>query len=187
MAHDLPKLPNEFKFLLMWLDPDQERAIERYFSIRRGLVKVFEVRGCPDAEELADDTIDRVVMRSEELFATYSGEPAAYFYGVARNVFRESLRKPRRGELPEDLAFQIEDKEEKERRLACLNECLNELSDDDRSLIVSYYTFEKGGKSEHRRKVAASMGITVSYLRIRAFRLRDALHRCMERCIGLAG
>lgn len=187
MAHDLPKLPAEFKSLLSWLDRDQEIAVEKYFSIRRGLVKVFEVRGCLDAEELADETIDRVLRRAEELLDSFEGEPAAYFYGVARNVFRESLRRPRSDELPEDLKDPYpNDDGEKERRFQCLDRCLNELSSADRDLIVSYYSFEKGGKSEYRRGIAESLGITMNHLRIRAFRVRDTLHRCIQQCIESA-
>lgn len=185
MAHDLPKLPAEFKSLLSWLDQDQEKAVDKYFSIRRGLIKVFEVRGCVDAEDLADETIDRVLRKAEELLDSFEGEPAAYFYGVARNVFRESLRRPRSEELPEDLSTTSgNDHDDKELRLQCLDRCLNELSDADRELIVSYYSFEKGEKSEFRRSVAESLGITVNHLRIRAFRVRESLHRCIQHCIG---
>ena len=182
MAHDLPKLPEEFKDLLRWLGPDRDAATDRYFSIRRGLVKMFEVRGCLDADELADETIDRVVRKASILVETYQGEPAAYFYGVAKNVFRESVRKPRGEELPENIAAFAPD-EDDEGRLKCLDKCLAELSDDDRHLIVGYYAFEQGEKIAARRSLATMLGLTMNHLRIRAFRVREALHKCLRTCM----
>ena len=48
-----------FDTLLDWLDPDRERAGHRYETIRLRLIKIFTSRGCPEAEELADETINR--------------------------------------------------------------------------------------------------------------------------------
>lgn len=183
MAHDLPKYPEEFKNLLRWLDPDHEKAIAGYFSIRRGLVKMFEVRGCMDAEELADETIDRVVRKAEMLVETYQGEPAAYFYGVAKNVFRESTRRRKLEELPEHYAEAAPQPDSNE-QFECLDKCLGELSGEDRRLILGYYSFEKGEKADTRRTMAESLGMTVNHLRIRAFRVRDALHKCLEHCMA---
>ncbi|MDM7921418.1 MAG: hypothetical protein QUS14_03880 [Pyrinomonadaceae bacterium] len=182
MAHDLPKLPEEFKDLLRWLGPDKDAATDRYFSIRRGLVKMFEVRGCLDADELADETIDRVVKKASILVETYQGEPAAYFYGVAKNVFRESVRKPRGEELPDNIAaFDPDDGDEG--RFKCLDKCLAELTKDDRGLIVGYYAFEPGEKIPARRSLASSLGVTMNHLRIRAFRIRESLHKCLSQCM----
>lgn len=183
MAHDLPKFPEEFKNLLRWLHPDQEKAISNYFSIRRGLVKMFEVRGCVDAEELADETIDRVVRKAEGLVENYQGEPAAYFYGVAKNVFREAMRRPRTEELPEHFAGAAPEPDQGE-QFECLDKCLAELPADDRRLILGYYSFEQGEKAGTRRSMAESMGISLNHLRIRAFRVRDVLHKCLEHCMA---
>jgi RNA polymerase sigma factor (sigma-70 family) len=183
MAHDLPIYSEEFNDLLCWLHPDQEIAIARYFTIRRGLVKLFEIRGCVDAEELADETIDRVVRKANSLAENYHGEPAAYFFGVAKNVFRESARKPRSEELPEHFASALEDTDAGEQH-DCLDRCLDELSADDRRLIIGYYSFEKGNKAGARLSMAESMGMTVNHLRIRAFRIRDRLHKCIENCLA---
>lgn len=183
MAHDLPKYPEEFKNLLRWLHPDQEKAIARYFTIRRGLVKMFEVRGCLDADELADEAIDRVIRKAESLVETYEGEPIAYFYGVAKNVFRESARKPKAEELPDNFAAAAAEPDSGE-QFECLDKCLAELSADDRRLIVGYYSFEKGDKAGTRRTMAESLGMTVNHLRIRAFRVRDVLHKCIEHCMA---
>ena len=72
-----------FDQLLAWLDPNREQAGRRYEDIRRKLVKIFVSRGCIIAEELADETINRVAMKVHEIVDTYTGDPALYFYGVA--------------------------------------------------------------------------------------------------------
>ncbi len=49
--------------LLAWLDPDRDRAGAKYEAIRTRLIKVFVCRGCPEAEDLADETINRVASK----------------------------------------------------------------------------------------------------------------------------
>ena len=75
--------------LLAFLDPDRDRAGEKYQQIRQRLVKMFECRGLTPPEEPADETMDRVARRLAEGEHVRAGEPMAYFHGVARNVLRE--------------------------------------------------------------------------------------------------
>src|SRR5215207_6031462 len=85
-----------FEHLLEWLDPDRERAGARYEEIRRALIKIFTTRGCAEPEDLADETITRVCRKVRTIAPTYVGDPANYFYGVAKNVHLEYLRRMRR-------------------------------------------------------------------------------------------
>ena len=62
-----------FKKLLKWLDSDEEKAAERYGHIHRALIKYFNAAGCSDSEELADETIDRMVGQIKKL-NNYEGE-----------------------------------------------------------------------------------------------------------------
>jgi hypothetical protein len=75
-----------FDKFLVWLSPDRDQAALKYEQIRRGLIAIFEARGCAEAEELADVTIDRVVKRLREMADIYDGDPAPYFYAVAHCV-----------------------------------------------------------------------------------------------------
>src|SRR5207244_12800629 len=50
-------------------------------------------RGCMAAEDLADETINRVAARIGNVARDYEGDPASYFYGVCQNVHFEYLRK----------------------------------------------------------------------------------------------
>src|SRR5829696_6063126 len=85
----------QFNFLLSWLDPDPSRAGEKYEAIRRKLITFFTARRCLQAEELADETINRVALKAHEVAPGYVGNPSLYFYGVARKVFHEWARVER--------------------------------------------------------------------------------------------
>src|ERR1044072_5403667 len=82
-----------FESLLAWLDPDRETAGQKYEVIRAGLIRIFVSKGFSDAEDLADETMNRVMKRLAEIRDTYVGEPARYFHGVARFVMREMSRR----------------------------------------------------------------------------------------------
>src|SRR6202008_1561467 len=82
-----------FDALLDWLDSDRELAGIKYEQIRSRLIKFFTGRGCIDPEELADETINRVTSKLSEIRKEFTGDPALYFYGVAKLVYMEYLRR----------------------------------------------------------------------------------------------
>ncbi|HEU0172831.1 MAG TPA: hypothetical protein VFV58_01090 [Blastocatellia bacterium] len=55
-----------FDRMLAELHPDSERADEQSEKIRQKLVKLFEWRGCAHAEDLADETFNRVAQKIYE-------------------------------------------------------------------------------------------------------------------------
>ena len=65
-----------FDALLDWLDPDREQAGMKYEQIRSRLIKIFTGRGCVDAEELADETINRVTRKLKEIQEEFTGDRA---------------------------------------------------------------------------------------------------------------
>src|SRR5262249_18417809 len=156
--------------------PDRYLAGEKYEVIRRGLVQFFERRGRLEPADLADETIDRVIKKLPEITDKYTGEQAKYFYGVARHIHQESLRKPQ----ITPAAVYHDDSIIRERKDRCRHQCLNKLSDEDRRLITGYYLKEKQEKIEYRRKLAIQYGLTSNALTVRAFRIRSALSRCLE-------
>jgi len=170
-----------FDRFLAWLHPDRNLAGEKYEVIRRGLAQFFERRGRQEAEALADETIDRVIRKLPEIADHYSGEQVKYFYGVARHVYQESLRKPQIDPPSPD----VDDPILQERKDQCRRRCLDKLSDEDRLLITGYYLKEKQEKIAHRRKLAIQFGLTSNALAVRAFRIRSALNKCLEECLEL--
>ena len=182
--------PESFDELLGWLDADRELAGERYEQIRAGLIKGFGRHGCREPEELADETINRVAKRLPEIIATYEGDPARYFYGVAHNVHKEYLRKPMAVSLPQTGLLRgssiptPESREDEERMSECLSACVEQLATRDRELIMQYYCGERQIKIRLRKEMAERMGIKLENLRLRAQRIRERLRRCIDGCMN---
>jgi hypothetical protein len=167
-----------FEKLLRWLDPDRDKAGEKLARIQARLIAIFSSRGCLDPESLADKTTNVVIGKTDWLLANYVGDPALYFYGVAKNVYRESL-KPARSIPPPPPP----DPEPPELEDVCeyLDECLNKLSPRDRDTAVRYHEGEKGERIENRKKLAAELKISPNALRIRVCHLHGRLRKCIER------
>lgn len=168
-----------FDSMLTWLDADRDRAGEKYEQIRRRLIKVFVCRGRHDAEELADETINRVTLKATELSKAYVGDPSLYFYGVAQKVFLESLRKPPAAMPPPA----PKEPAELEREYECLERCMERLASDNRALVLDYYREEGRAKIERRKELAGRLGIALNALRIRAHRIRAVLQECVQGCM----
>lgn len=168
-----------FDNLLSWLSPDREEAGRKYEEIRRRLIRLFNCRGCDSPEELADDTINRVIKILDAKETEYSGDPILLFFGVARKVFLEWSRK--RGLEPKDVPPVPSLYTEQE--LECLDECMWRLPERGRSLIIRYYEQEGRGKIANRQKIAAELGLDMNVLRIQVCRIRKALRDCVFACI----
>jgi DNA-directed RNA polymerase specialized sigma24 family protein len=189
-----------FDRLLLCLDSDRSRAGEKYEALRRKLVSFFRWRGCAEPEDHADRAIDRVAKRLQEGAELHVADPYAYFHGVALNVLREHWREPgreggpivelRRSQTPATDPDAEDDSEAerqaRERRLACLNTCLDELPPRLRGWVVEYHRGEGRKKIDGRRRLAETLDITVSALRIRVYRIRRVLETCVETCVKRA-
>lgn len=170
-----------FDSLLRWLGPDREQAGRRYEEIRRKLIRIFAYRECFDAEDLADETINRVARKLPDISENYVGDPAYYFYGVAQNIYLEYRRKKARViEPPPELSGPPDLLSE------CLEECLGRLTAENRELVLQYYQEEKHAKIDRRRQIADRLGIGLNALRIRAHRIRANLKDCLTLCINRA-
>ena len=169
----------DFERLLSWLDADRERAGSLYEQIRWRLVTILASRGCPLAEELADETIDRVARRATDIHESYVGDKALYFLGVMNNVHHEYLRRP----PPPRLIQTDENIEAREEIHLCLDNCLAQLAPYARQLIERYYAEDKKAKIDLRKVIASELGIKASSLRLRALRIREKLQTCIERCL----
>jgi DNA-directed RNA polymerase specialized sigma24 family protein len=168
-----------FDSLLCWLHPDREEAGRKYEYIRRRLVKIFTCRGRPDAEELADETINRVTLKAADISKEYVGDPALYFYGVAQKVFLESVRKQPHARM----SHPAERSEGIEQEYECLERCMEQLSPGNRELVLEYYRDEKRAKIERRKRLAEKLRIAQNALRIRAHRIRATLQQCVQECL----
>ena len=167
-----------FDQLLAWLNPDREQAGKKYEEIRKRLITIFTCRGCFIPEELADETIDRVVMKIPELTGSYVGDPALYFYGVVNYVFHEYIRK-----IPPPVPPPVlHSTKQVEQQYSCLEQCMQKLTSKNRELVLEYYSGE-GDKIQHRKQLAVKLGIELNALRIQACRLRAVLFQCVQECL----
>lgn len=189
MKRDWILTQNAFDSLLSWLDADRERAANKYETIRLRLIKIFTCRGCFEAEDLADETINRVTARVTEIAKEYQGDPAKYFYGVCQKVHLEYLRKANSqrdlGSVPPWASQRAATvmAEDIESEYACLEQCLEHLPVANRELVIKYYQQERHTKIEHRKLLAEELGIAVNALRIRAYRIRLTLQECVQHCV----
>ena len=174
---------DSFDRLLAWLGPVPEESGRRYEEIRRSLIKIFTCRGCHEPEDLADEVINRVAAKLPQIEADYTGERALYFYGVANNVHLEYLRRRPAPPAPY-LAAAPPAEEEDERAYECLLNCVGGLSSDNRELVLQYYLEEKRAKIDNRKHLAERLGIALNALRIRAYRIRLGLQKCVEECLA---
>jgi len=174
-----------------FLDPtrDQKKghdrnvaAGKRWTVVRTKLVYFFAGRGCCDAEALADLTMTRAAAKISDYADTWEGDRTRYFYGFAKNVFKESV-KPEPSSLPMP---EPEPSHLKETRYNCLTACMNKLTPRARRLALCYYREEKAEKIECRKRLADEIGKSLNGLRIEMHRIRKTLRRCVFECTKTA-
>lgn len=171
-----------FDSLLRWLDPDRDTAGNKYEEIRRKLIRIYARRGCLMAEDLADEAVNRVCRKVAQITDTYTGDPALYFYAVAKNVYHEWVRIKVVATPPPTPGYSEND----EARFDCLEECLENLDADDRELITDYFSYEEGTKIAHRKEMSRRLGVTLNALRMRCHRINKILRKCMKDCLKKA-
>jgi RNA polymerase sigma factor (sigma-70 family) len=182
-----------FDALLVALAADREQAAGMYEHLRHALQLYFSFRSFTDADELTDETITRVAARLHEGAANLRENPASYFYGVARNVWREFQARPMTiFSLEEDALqqytvsdpqaemLQAESEAETVQREQSLRECLQSLMADERELILSYYQGSGSEKIRHRQSLSGKLGVAPKTLRNKASLVRSKLADCVR-------
>jgi DNA-directed RNA polymerase specialized sigma24 family protein len=175
--------------LLTWLSADRDQAWEKYQAIWDRVIKIFVWSRYRNAEDLALEVFRRVEGKMPGLKDTYIGDdPARYFYGVARVLKLEIRREPEKfAEFLEEsdhgrvtYAVDQDAVDVYDRKLDHLDYSLQQLSDDDRELILAYYQFGRETKLEDRRRLAEELGLSANALCIRVSRIRSLLRKCVR-------
>jgi hypothetical protein len=179
--------------LLLRLDSDKTSASRKYEELRRSLVKFFDWNRSLRAEELADETLNRVAgkLKAEEIQDVH-----AYALGVARYVLMEDCKRYRREGSVEEIVGGMDSisiRENTEREIvehidqqimiACLRDCRSKLRPSDSVFVVAYYSADGEKQKVHRERLAKTEVMTMTALRTRANRLRDKLEQCVIRCL----
>jgi DNA-directed RNA polymerase specialized sigma24 family protein len=161
------------------------------------LTNYFDRHNCACPDDLADETLNRVARRIEEEGELDATPPARYCYITAKFVLLERGRESREGPLSLDALAPASRESalrsdqapvttpvgEDEKRLQCLENCLETLEPPDRELICQYYQGERHWKIENRRNLAMRLGASLNALSIRACRIRSRLEACVRRCM----
>ncbi len=179
-----------FEALLRWFASDRDEAGKKYEMIRRGLMRLFQAKGCADPEMLADETFNRVASKISSLTLQENVKLTTLFHGFAKNIYHEYVRKNQAKEVSLD-SFKLFDTEKPtnetenfHRQLDCLDNCLSELPKSDGEIILQYYSKDKSEKFEIRRKLAEKLELTLGALHTRAHRIRLVLQICLEKCLA---
>ncbi|HZF41660.1 MAG TPA: sigma-70 family RNA polymerase sigma factor [Blastocatellia bacterium] len=180
----------DFERFLNWLDADRELAGRKYEAIRRGLIAIFNSRGCSGAEDLADETINRAIRQLPSIEGSYEGDPAKYIQGIARFVALEYFnRQVKRygGPAPEDLPDPSrpgapDEEDEREALSKCLRHCLKKLKPEKRKMFILYYREGNRLNRDHRRSLAEQLGCSINALRLQMHRLNEELRLCITDC-----
>jgi RNA polymerase sigma factor (sigma-70 family) len=189
MVRDPTIPPESFEEILGWLDRDRDIAARMYVQLRDDLAKIFRWRKCSDPDGLTDEVFDRVALKVHDVRPTYVGDPRLYFRAVANNLIKEEQKRvgtkvslavvePRAAENT-DCEKLAADREE------CLRLCLQRIHSDKRDLILAYYAKEKQAKIDHRYELADQLGISIVTLRVRVYRIREKIEKCVLRCLKL--
>jgi RNA polymerase sigma factor (sigma-70 family) len=174
-----------FERFLKWLGPDPETAGRKYESIRHRLIVMFRARRCVFAEDLADATFERVARKLTDLAAEFTGDPARYFYGVAKKIYLEYQREITVDRWRSGPSLSTNnDNQDLENMLQQLDEALSKIPQSDRELILRYYTDSGKKKINHRRALAEQFGLQPNALRLRVFRIRKEIKSYMVPSAG---
>lgn len=192
-VHKRDSARERFETFLRRLDLDRDRAAEKYEDLRRRLTKFFEWNSCFPAEDLVDETLDRVVEKLPDVAVL---DVAGFAWGIAKHVRQEANKQSERvvqlsnlpagTDLPSrDISPErsVQEELEDQRRAQCLRLCLHRFSNHERKLFLKYHNVE-GEHTEYRQRLAAGLGLTIGALRVRINRLRERLENCLHSCMA---
>ena len=170
----------KFAKFLAWLSADEAQAAIEYERLRFRLHNFFAQRQCRFPEELADETINRVIVRIDQEFID---KRIPYCYGVAKIIWRETQRKEKQMVEIEEAQLSAAPTEEKEVMQDCLDKCLQQLPEADRRLLLTYFSQDKAAKIELHRQLADEQQMSLANLRMRVLRLKQKLKICLQICL----
>lgn len=186
--------------LLRAFGPDDDQASRSYARLRERLCRFFEWNRARNADELADETLDRLARRlgRAENLNSVAGRamagspreraierPEEFAVGIARLVLHEQRRRQMRAEQALEEVRRESDTERNLRRTeesrraeeltATLDRGMAKLSQEQQELIRRYYSVEGRTMIDARKRLAQEMGISINALRNRALRIRTEL------------
>jgi RNA polymerase sigma factor (sigma-70 family) len=152
------------------------RSDEHYRALRTKLVTYFDRRRCPSSEELADETLGRLI-KLAALREVANLDATAF--AIAKNVFYEWLRQSSRFSPLDDEPVDDEPGADpppgSESSRSIVQTVVRELNPAERDFLEEYFIDGKRAKD-----LASELGTTAIAVRGRIFRLR----RRLEESVG---
>ena len=184
----------EFERCLRALHLDREQASQLYLDLYRRVVTYLESNHCLDANSCADVVMDRFCeIASKESVSN----PRSLLFSIAWHVLREYWRNQKReteaarqlqAELIGERESQADESGMDSVKSDCRKRCLARMPAKDRTLVKRYN--EPDGQEKlytTRKKLANELGVTLSELRKRVFKIRNTLRDCYMRCVSAKG
>jgi len=172
-----------YSLLLQALSSNEDVAASEFTKLRDSLVRFFLIKGEMEADEAADETLDRLAAKLDGPVVIEN--LTKYSFGIARLVFLENLRKTSKADQAVkayawERADRIQPDEETD-GFSRMRDCFGKLSDPDKDLLRSYFAdVPRGRLDEERIQLAGSMGASLNNLRLKIFRLRRRLEDCVR-------
>jgi DNA-directed RNA polymerase specialized sigma24 family protein len=166
--------------LLDTLSTDQSEAARAYSNLRQSLVRFFHIKGDSAPDEAADIVLDRV---AEKLVnRTSIDDLTKYSFTVAKFVFFERLRAAEKEKrAAQEFYFRNDGRRDGGDDLRPFRECFESLAAEDRSVLEMYFADLPADQLyESRQRLAGTHEGSINYLRIRVFRLRKRLEKCVR-------
>lgn len=170
------------KKLLDAFSDDETAAARLYSDLRDSLVRFFELKGISGSDKAADETLDRVADKIDQ--KAKIEDLRKFAFGVARFVFHENLRREQSATHAANEFYlrNAETKFEEAGEVETFRKCFENLYDDERALLVSYFEdLPSAELFKKRQKMARHERIEINALRNRISRLRKRLEECLSR------
>jgi DNA-directed RNA polymerase specialized sigma24 family protein len=155
--------------LLPLFHENRKQAIALLLQTRRELVQFFEYRDRPDADDLAQEAILRLL---EKLRAGLVIEKTAadYLFGIAYHLVLEDVREQRRQPVLLEELPDLPDRCDGDVLETCIyvRQHLDRLSDIDSDIVFRYYT-------DNRERLRQDLALSANALCVRAHRLKGQL------------
>lgn len=127
--------------LLAIFDSNPDRAEQKYRELCQKLVRYFGWNRKSDPEDLAQETLKRGLSRLQQGQQITVENPERYFFGVARNLVRESWNARKEEQFlgqELELTLPLFHNLNRGEQLVFLKECLRDLPTDDLEMLMAY-------------------------------------------------
>lgn len=171
----------EFNALLDFFSPDREEAGIRYEQIRGRLIRYFEFKGCSDAPQLADTTLNRVAAKLHTYDHEKGSTIESFIHGFAWNIVKEAWRGNGREQPLNGNEIHTDASGSEPLDLLSLRSCLEKLHPDERRLILMYHRVPEGReKAAVRQKLCDELNLTSAAVYTKVSRIKAKLRVCIE-------